>query len=97
MVMQVGRNAARVIPVLTESKETVCVERPLWSRPQPLLPVDVQISCRVRPGAGIDRPVPIALRIVAAIRTLASHHFAQHSGMNRFPNLVPAIPGCALH
>src|SRR5574341_481067 len=38
-----------------------------------MLPVDVAVALAVRPGLGIDRPVPVARRIVSAVCSLARH------------------------
>src|ERR1700733_4603990 len=85
------------MPVFTEAKEPVRIERTLRSRTQPLLPVDVILADAIRPGCGIDGPVPVAGWIISAVSSLNCDHLADHPGLNDLSNLGPAPPGQTLN
>ena len=96
MVMQVRGDAARVVPIFAEAEEAVRIEGHLRSRAEPLFPIDVVVSSRVRARRGINRPplagVPVSVGSIAAVSALHGHHLADHPRLNDVVNLVPARP-----
>ena len=56
MIVQVGGDAARVIPIFTEAEEPVRTERNRCSGAEPLFPIDVVVAGGVRAGRGVNRP-----------------------------------------
>src|ERR1022692_4826719 len=97
VIVQIGGDAARVVPVFAETEEAIGIERARRRRADPLLPVDIVIACALRTGLRIDVPIPVALRIVAAVSALRGHHLAEHAALDHLAHLVPARPGGALH
>lgn len=97
VVMQIGGNAAGIIPVFPETEETVRVERPLRRVAEPLLPVDMTVARGVGPGARIDGPVPVSLWIVPAVGALHRDHFSDGPGLDDVADFVPSRPGKRLH
>jgi len=97
VIVQVGSDTARVIPIFPEAEEAIGVERACRGGAQPLLPVDEVVALAVRAGCRIDGPVPVAPGIVAAIGALGGHHLSQHAAADNVADLVPAGPGSALH
>src|SRR5580658_2542208 len=97
VIVQVRGDAARVVPVFAEAEEPVRVESARRRRADPLLPVDVVIALALRAGLRIDVPVPVAVRIVAAVSALRGHHLSEHAALYHLPPLVPPSPRSALH
>src|SRR5581483_5368027 len=91
VIEQVGRNAARVVPVLAEAEETVCVVRALRRRTEPHVPVNVIVALPLRAGVLSNRPVPFALDRIAVVRPLAHQQLSDHAVLDRLAGLPPLI------
>ncbi len=51
----------------------------------------------IRTRTGVDGPVPIAGRIVAAVCPLARDHLTEFAGVHQFADLMPSRPRCSLN
>jgi ligand-binding sensor domain-containing protein len=97
VIVQVGGDAARIVPVFPEAEEAVGVEGALSRRAEPLLPVDVSLAGGIRTGARINAPVPISVRIVPAVGALHRYNLAERAGLHDIADFVPPRPGERLH
>src|SRR6185503_4948440 len=93
---QIGRNAARVVPVFAKTEKAIAIILSLWRIAEPHLPVDKVFALAFGAGRGIDLPIPFALRRVAMIRALAHYQPPDHSVLNRLASLPPLIGACSL-
>src|SRR5262245_44232289 len=93
VVEEVGRDAARIVPVFAEAEEAVGVEIPFRGAAQPHFPVDVIIAFALGPGVRIDLPVPFTFDRVAMIGPLAHYQLADHPVLDGLAGLPPLVAG----
>src|SRR5882724_9302821 len=55
MEKQIGRDAARIVPILPETEEAVGIVRPFGRGPKPHGPVDMIVPLAIRSRSGVNR------------------------------------------
>ena len=61
MIVQVGSDAAGVVPVFAEPEEAIGIVRPLSRRAQPHFPVDEVLTFAGRARFRLDGVIPLTL------------------------------------
>src|SRR5215475_15534444 len=96
VVEQIGRDAARVIPILAESEKTIRVIRSLWSVSKPHLPINKIFSFCFWAGSSVDFPIPFTADRVSVVGALAHKQLADHSILDCLSRFPPLIRACRL-
>src|SRR5260221_12896574 len=89
---QVAQQSGAIRIIFAPAEIRVGIKRNfLFHRTLPLIPINRVSLCLL-----IDGIIPLAFRVVAAIKTLAPNQRANLSALNEFSRLMPAGGGAAL-